>query len=35
LQAVTTLCRFQCGVAEECSLLSAVAVAGCLSSSLP
>jgi len=33
MQAVTTLCRFQCGVAEVCVLLSVVALGGCLSSS--
>jgi len=34
MPAVTTLCRFQRGVAEVCPLPSAVALVGCLSSSL-
>jgi len=33
-QALTTLCRVHCGVSEVCTLPSAVAQVGCLSSSL-
>jgi len=34
MQTVTTLCRFQCGVAKVCALPRAVTLVGCLSSSL-
>jgi len=34
MQAVTTLCRFQCGVSEVGTVPSAIAVVGSLSSTL-